>query len=149
MAVSTKAERMERRKKLLELRADEVEKLNTDVRERLIFLIYQLVTHSGRYEYLEKRYGISARRWQNVYNRAQLPGLDMLSSILKDYPYYSTWLMFGKAEKSDQIDPTEEGHINETEEGRIDPTVKGWEEKYERAVLLTYAKNQKKESSTN
>lgn len=109
MPENLKAERMEKRRKKLERRAEEVGKLNTDVRERLISLINNQVSSGARYEYLENRYGISARRWQNVCNRVQLPGIDMLSSILKDYPYFATWLMLGNVVNTIQIDPTEEG----------------------------------------
>jgi hypothetical protein len=91
-------------------RAEEAEKINTDVRERFITILATQIPSSGpRYKYLEKRYGISARRWQNVYNRAQLPGIDMLVSIMKDYPYLTSWLLFGKTVNTLQIDPTEEG----------------------------------------
>lgn len=109
MAESKKNERMERRQKKLEQRAEEVEKLNTDVRERLIILINNQVIYSGRYEYLENRYGIAARKWKNVCNRVQLPGIDMLSSILKDYPWFAMWLMLGKPKNVRQLDPTIEG----------------------------------------
>lgn len=136
--MDAKAERLERRKKLLESRAEAVEKLNTDVRERLLFLLYVKIIHNHRYEYLEKRYGISARKWKNVCNRVQFPGIDMLSSILKDYQEYSTWLMFGKASNTSQLDPTTERHLDQTAEGQIDPTVKGWEEKYDRIAEAQY-----------
>lgn len=141
MTVDKKTERMERRKRLLELRAEAVEKLNTDVRERVLFLLYIKVTHSGRYEYLENRYGISARRWQNLCNRAQLPGIDMISSILQDYPEYATWLMLGKASNSMQIDPTRKYPVN--------LTAKGWEEevdKIEEALYLANINNAKNPS---
>lgn len=122
-----KTEREERRKKLLELRADEVDKLNTGTRERLIFLIGEEGPSSGKYEYLEKRYGISGRRWQNVCNRAQLPGIDMLSSVMRDYPQYSTWLMTGRVINATQINPLAELQIDQ----EIDLDVKGWEKKVE------------------
>ncbi len=109
MAESNKIERMERRQKRLEYRAAEVEKINTDVRERLITLINNQVIYSGRYEYLENRYGIAARKWQNVCNRVQLPGINMLSSILQDYPWFSMWLMLGKSNNGTQLDGTMEG----------------------------------------
>lgn len=128
-----KTERLERRKRLLELRAEDVAKLNTDVRERLLFLLYIKVTHSGRYEYLEKRYGISARRWQNLCNRAQLPGIDMLSSILSDYQEYATWLMLGKALNTMQIDPTERYPV--------DLTKKGWENEVDKIEEAQYLSN--------
>lgn len=132
--MDVKTERLEKRKKLLESRAEAVEKLNFDLRERLLFLLHVNITRARKYEYLEKRYGISARKWKNVCNRVQMPGIDMLSSILRDRPEYATWLMTGKASECKQFDPTLEHELDQTIEGRIDPTVKGWEEKYERII---------------
>jgi hypothetical protein len=116
-----------------------VEKINADVRERLLFLLYSNVIRSShKYKYLEQRYGISARRWQNVFNRVQMPGIDMLSMILMDRPEYATWLMFGTAYDVNQIDPTTENRLLETEIGQIDPSVKGWEEKYDEIQKILY-----------
>ena len=153
MSEGLKALRLERRRKLLEARAEEVAKIETDVRERLIFLIHIQFTQTGRYEYLEKRFGISARKWKNVCNRVQLPGIDMLSSILNDYPQYSTWLMLGKAinkreitsitggkpvrANESQTDPLAELNIDPTAAQTIDPTIKGWESKLDKALEKT------------
>ena len=126
----TKSEREERRKKLLELRADEVEKLNTGTRERLIFLLIQTCTASGKYEYLEKKYGISGRKWQNVFARAQMPGIDMLSSVIREYPQYCTWLLTGKTLNATQINPLVELQIDD----KVDLEIKGWEKKAENAL---------------
>lgn len=84
--------------------------IDAEVRERFITILATQISSTGpKYKYLEKRYGISARRWQNVYNRTQLPGIDMLVSILNDYPYLTSWIFFGKPINTMQIDPTEEG----------------------------------------
>jgi len=141
MTDSKKNERIERRKRLLEARADEVEKINIDVRERLLFLLYIKVTHSGRYEYLEKRYGISARRWQNLCNRAQMPGIDMLSSILKDHKEYASWVLFGEAHNTNQINPTEQYPI--------DLTIEGWEGEVDKIDEARVLNNIKKNTRTN
>lgn len=138
-----KTEREERRKKLLELRADEVQKLNTGTRERLIYLIWGDSPSSGRYEYLEKRYGISGRRWQNVFNRAQLPGIDMLSSVIMGYPQYSTWLMTGKAISATQINPLAELQLDQ----EIDLDVKGWEQKIENVLWERMRENSLKKTN--
>ena len=106
MADSKRTERVVRSRKKLELREDEVEKLNADVRERLIFVINNFYVYSGRYAFLEDRYGISARKWKNVCNRVQLPGINMLTSILNDFPHFAMWLMLGKTVNAKQIDPT-------------------------------------------
>lgn len=125
-----------------ELRSVPVEMISSEVRERLLFLLHSNVVHHGRYKYLEKRYGISARRWQNVCNRVQQPGIDMLSLILMDRPEYATWLMFGQACNSDsgQIDPTKQNRLDETDEGQIDLTEPRWEEKYDRIQEALYLK---------
>jgi len=149
--------RIERRRRLLEARAEEVAKLETDVRERLILLIHIHFDPTGRYEYLEKRYGISARKWKNVCNRVQLPGIDMLSSILKDHPQYSTWLMLGKAVNRREPVSVSEGKLVTTPESQadpfadlnippavaqtIDPTIKGWESKLDKAVEQAFKNN--------
>lgn len=89
---------------------EDLSKLNFDLRERFIFLIDQNIVSGkgGRYKYLEQRYGISARKWKNVCNRVQQPGTDMLISFLKDYSYFATWLMIGRAVGVVQVDPTDE-----------------------------------------
>jgi hypothetical protein len=146
-----KAMRLEKRRMLLESRAEEVEKLEIDLRERFIFLIDIEAESYGRYEYLEKRYGISGRRWQNVCNRVQMPGIDMLSSILKDQPQYATWLMCGEAINRKTIisieggkpktghqlqrDPFSDLHIDP-----IDLTMNGWEEKVSKALWQSIQK---------
>lgn len=141
-----KALRIETRRKLLEARAEEVAKLERDIRERLILLIHIQVSRTMRYEYLEKRYGISARKWKNMFNRVQLPGIDMLASILKDHPEYATWLMLGYAVNSRevkslpdyhsglQIDPLSQLGIGPDVAQSIDPTIKGWEDKLDKAL---------------
>lgn len=94
----------------------ENKQIEADVRERLIFLIKQIIPSShGRYDCLEKKYGISGRRWQNVYNRAQLPGIDMIVSILGDYPCFTDWLMTGVVFNKKQIEPPKDGFVQQEE----------------------------------
>lgn len=159
-----KALRLERRKKLLDARAQEVAKLETDLRERLIFIIHLYAKSSHRYEELEERYGIAARKWKNVCNRVQLPGIDMICSIIKDYPQFATWLLSGKAVNDkikipfhdgtitttaeSQIDPFIQFDLNSTPEGIIDPTQEGWERKLGEAILWK-AKNYTNPFSTD
>jgi hypothetical protein len=87
----------------------------------------------------------------------QLPGIDMLSSILRDYPQFSTWLMLGVAVNRRklittaggkvttgtelQTDPSEENGFDTTDEGLIDPTINGWEKKLENAVWQKMIQN--------
>jgi len=140
-----KALRLERRRKKLEERAKEVAQLEIDIRERFIFLLDIDNEAYGRYEYLEKRYGISARRWQNVCNRVRMPGIDMLSSFLKDQPQYATWLMCGKAINRRTIISVEGGKPVTGYELQTDPfsdlhidpinlTEKDWETKLSKAL---------------
>lgn len=108
----TKAETKRRniREEKLELRADKIEEISTDVRERLIFIIdNEFISGRFRYQYLEERYGIAARKWKNVCNRVQLPSIEMLSCILNDHPYLSSWLLTGWSGSLPQVDPTKEG----------------------------------------
>jgi hypothetical protein len=127
-----------------DLRSVAVEKINGHVRERLLFLLFSnVIRNSHRYKYLEGRYGISARRWQNVCNRVQMPGIDMLSLIIKDRPEFATWLLTGKTYDRKQIDPTLvylQYGLDQTEEGRIDLMVEGWEERYEKMQEAIYLK---------
>lgn len=142
---TVKDERNLEKKTTAEQQAKEIDKLNSDTRERFIFLIHLLVVnHYGRYQYLQKRYGISSRKWQSVCNRAQLPGIDMISKFLMHYPQYASWLMTGVADPESQVDPTKVGYINQTELGPIDPKIPGWEEKYNKAAELQYNINMKK-----
>lgn len=137
MSEGLKALRLAKRRLLLETQAEKVPKLEIDLRERFIFIIRRAYIERGLYQHLERRYGISARKWKNVCNRVQLPGIDMMMLILSDYPYYSTWLMTGNTyNKSEQIDPTIENGIDQTEVGKIDPSTKGWEGKLEKALWL-------------
>lgn len=144
MSEGIKALRAERRRALLEHRAEDVAKLETDVRERLIFLIHLHATSTNRYEYLEERYGIAARKWKNVCNRVQQPGIDMLSSIIKDNPQYATWLLIGKGSYQNQTDPLTHWKFDTSVEGEIDPTQKGWEKKLGEALLRNIASYIKK-----
>jgi len=145
---TVKDERNREKKTMAEQQVKEIDKLNNDTRERFIFLIHVLVVnHYGRYQYLQKRYGISSRKWQGMCNRVQLPGIDMLSKFLMHYPQYSTWLLTGVADSATQIDPTKDGYINQinqTELGPIDPSIPGWEEKYNKAAELAYNNSMKK-----
>lgn len=117
------------------------EELISNVRERFIYLIRLLViNHYGRYKYMEERYGISARKWQSMCNRAQFPTIPMLSEFLIQYPQYASWLLTGAASdgSGQQTDPTKQGAMNSTALGVIDPTQPGWEEKYDQAEKLVY-----------
>lgn len=107
----TKAEIKRRniREEKLEHRAEEIEKIGTDVRERLILIIdKEVISGRFRYQYLEQRYGIAARKWKNVCNRVQLPSIEMLSCILDDHSYLSSWLLTGRSDRLPQVDPTKE-----------------------------------------
>lgn len=137
MSEGLKALRIEKRRQLLEKQAEKSPKLETDFRERFIFIIRRIYIEHGVYQHLERRYGISARKWKNVCNRVQQPGIDMIAEILGDFPHFSTWLMTGSAYNySEQVDPTMQNGIDQTEVGKIDPTVKGWESKLKKALWL-------------
>lgn len=109
ITAKTETKRRNIREKKLEHRAQEIEKISTDVRERLILIIdNEVISGRFRYQYLEQRYGIAARKWKNVCNHVQLPSIEMLSCILSDHPYLSSWLLTGRSDKLPQVDPTKE-----------------------------------------
>lgn len=81
----------------------------TDIRERLIWVISNAVGTTHRYPYLEKRTGISARKWKNVCNRVQQPSIEMLAALAKELrPAYLEWMVHGTVFSSHQADPREE-----------------------------------------
>lgn len=124
---------------MLERRSRDVERLTADARERLIFFIHvQVVSGRTRYIYLEQRYGIGARKWKNVCNRLQMPGISMFTAIANDYPEVAEWLLTGKVTTQGQVDLTTTHDLDKTQYGRIDPTEPGWEEKLEKIWKAQY-----------
>lgn len=75
-----------------------------DLRERFLFVIEMWAADKYRYDWLEKRTGIAAARWQNVLLDKQFPTLEMLMVVCKYQPQYTYWLMLGKEWKI--ADPT-------------------------------------------
>lgn len=73
--------------------AAEAEKL----RERLVFLCTDFAPDDGTYAYLEKRTGIGASKWKNLFLRRQFPTIEMLLAMCHFRPYYTQWLMSGSA----------------------------------------------------
>jgi len=80
-----------------------------DVRERVIWVIDEAVTATQRYKYLEGRSGISARKWQNVYHRAQQPSIEMIAELARMRPEFLSWMVSGQALGSWQINPEHAG----------------------------------------
>lgn len=79
----------------------------SDTRERVIWVIKLHAGHPARYKALEDRFGIPARRWQNVCNRVQQPSLEMLSALSLEYPYFTDWMLSGTSRTVLQVDPTD------------------------------------------
>lgn len=67
-----------------------------ELRERFLYLIEIWAVEKYRYDWLEKRTGIAAARWQNVLLDKQFPTLEMLMSICRYLPNYTYWLMTGR-----------------------------------------------------
>lgn len=77
----------------------------TDFRERIIWVIKNLAGKPTRYKYLEERFGISARKWQNVCNRAQQPSIEMVAALSSVYPFFLSWMVTGECKTLAQLDP--------------------------------------------
>ncbi len=133
-----KSERAELQKKVVESLAKRAEKLDIELRERFIFLLHVSVFYeegSRRYKVLERRYGISSRRWQNVCNRAQMPGIDMICSLLDTHPEYTTWLMLGRADNREQFDALTYDSLDTSKYGKLNLYEEGWEERLRQIYL--------------
>ncbi len=77
----------------------------TDFRERIIWVIKNLAGKPTRYRYLEERFGITARKWQNVCNRAQQPSIEMVAALSSVYPFFLSWMVTGESKTLAQLDP--------------------------------------------
>lgn len=75
----------------------------------MIWLIQNFAGKPTRYKMLETQFGISARKWQNVCNRAQQPSIEMVAALASIYPFFLSWMVMGKAQTIMQLDPTEPG----------------------------------------
>lgn len=84
-----------------------------DIRERVIWVINDFVDTWRRYPYLEERTGIAARKWQNMCNRVQQPSIEMIAALAEYRPYFFAWMVTGRALDGPQVDPTEEGWVDD------------------------------------
>jgi hypothetical protein len=75
-----------------------------DFRERMIWAINEFCGPAN-YKFLEKKFGIGARKWQNMCNRAQQPSVEMLAAIATVRPYFVFWLLTGKELDVPQLNP--------------------------------------------
>jgi hypothetical protein len=80
-----------------------------DLRERVIWVVNEFVGAWRKYQYLEKRTGISARKWQNMCNRVQQPSLEMIAALAEYRPYFVTWMLTGRAVPGPQLNPSKAG----------------------------------------
>lgn len=74
---------------------DQWEAKVAELRERLVFLAEDLAPSRGKYDYLEKRTGISAARWKNLFLRKLAPNADMILAIISHRQPFSEWLLTG------------------------------------------------------
>jgi hypothetical protein len=79
-----------------------------DFRERIIWVIKNLAGKPTRYRYLEERFGISARKWQNVCNKAQQPSIEMVAALAGIYPFFISWMITGESKTLTQLDPKDD-----------------------------------------
>jgi hypothetical protein len=80
----------------------------TDFRERVIWLIRNFAGRPTRYKTLEDRFGISARKWQNVCNHVQQPSIEMVAALASVYPFFLSWLVTGHGRTVMQMDPKDD-----------------------------------------
>jgi hypothetical protein len=81
----------------------------SDFPDRVIWVIKNLAGKPPRYKYLEERFGITARKWQNVCNKAQQPSVEMVACLSTVYPFFTSWMLTGKPKNFMQLSPTEGG----------------------------------------
>lgn len=80
-----------------------------DFRERVIWVVNEFVGAWRKYQYLEKRTGVSARKWQNMCNRVQQPSIEMLAALTEYRPYFAEWMFTRRATWEGQLNPTKAG----------------------------------------
>lgn len=80
----------------------------TDFRERVIWLIRNFAGRPTRYKALEERFGISARKWQNVCNHVQQPSIEMVAALASVYPFFLSWMVTGHGRTVMQMDPRDD-----------------------------------------
>lgn len=95
------------------MRPEIFEGSDTDFRDRVIWMIRNLAGRPPRYRYLEERFGISARKWQNVCNKAQQPSVEMVAALSTVYPFFTSWMLTGVARNFVQLSPTNETWFKE------------------------------------
>lgn len=68
-----------------------------EIRERMILFIDYVVGAYNKHKYMEEKTGISARKWQNLFHRAQMPTVELLWGLGEYQPAYLTWIVTGEA----------------------------------------------------
>ncbi|MCI1042245.1 hypothetical protein [Caballeronia zhejiangensis] len=66
-----------------------------ELRDRLLFAADFIAPARGKYSWLEKRTGIAASKWQNLYLEKQLPTVEMLLAVVHLEPHYAKWILTG------------------------------------------------------
>ncbi len=89
---------------VLEARAERLAEEAKQFRDRLIFLCDDLAPERGKYAYLEKRTGIGASKWQNLFLERQMPTIEMVIAILEYRRTFAKWLISGKPAVEEAVD---------------------------------------------
>lgn len=95
------------------MRPEIFEGSDADFRDRVIWMIRNFAGKPPRYRYLEERFGISARKWQNVCNKAQQPSVEMVAALSTVYPFFTSWMLTGAARNFVQLSPKSETWFKE------------------------------------
>lgn len=78
-------------------------------RERVIWVMDDLVGGRSKYSWLERFSGIKARRWKNVYLQVQQPTIEMVAALAKARPHLVEWMVTGTRHSWVQANPEEPG----------------------------------------
>ncbi len=88
---------------------DQVAPKGLTYRERVIWVIDDLVGGRSKYSWLERYTGIKARRWKNVYLQVQQPTIEMVAALAKARPELLEWMVTGTKRSYVQVNPEELG----------------------------------------
>ena len=81
------------------------------IRDRMIRVIDAYAPkRATKYSDLENMTGVAAARWNNLYNRNQMPTPELISGIAKCYPWSILWILTGKT-NCKQVNPLEKESI--------------------------------------
>jgi len=94
----------------VDMSEEEKERLATDIKSRVLWVIDSVAYKGSRYAFLEERTGIAARKWKNMCNGVTSPSVEMLEQLALMRPCLAAWLLTGDA-VGDQVSPCQGGDV--------------------------------------